>query len=206
MLWSFPSSAPFSSCFFHCLVHSAEGRLTLVGLDSTIWTSAREERLHVLPRLSLGRYRLPWAPATINQSAVVVPVDAARGRGCACAKAADGSTSRGVGTSVTARMRNASGRFAAGRQRGGRPSAAWMPRLKHSMPRPNACAASAPNPCPKHRRMRKLRRRVVTQRNFFSTTRVRPAGVPRTAASVDPQPGTLLLRCLPSGGSQCFGS
>src|SRR5207247_205249 len=62
------------------------------------------------------RYWLPWAPATINQSAVLVPVDAARGRGCACAEAADGSTSRGAGTSVTARMRNASGRFAAGRQ------------------------------------------------------------------------------------------
>jgi hypothetical protein len=30
--------------------------------------------------------------------------------------------------------------------------------------------------------------------------------VPRTAAFVDSQPGTLLLRCLPSGGSQGFGS
>jgi hypothetical protein len=74
------------------------------------------------PRAVPWEASLPWAPLTIKQSAIVVPVRAARVRGFVCAKAADGSTSRDVGTSVTARIRNASVKSAVGRRRGGKPT------------------------------------------------------------------------------------
>ncbi len=59
------------------------------------------------PRAVPWEKTLPWAAVMISQSAAAVPVRDDRGRGSACAKAVDASTSRGVGTSVTARIPNA---------------------------------------------------------------------------------------------------
>jgi hypothetical protein len=198
-------AAPFSSSFLPCLVPSGAYRLAngflVPGFDKRPRrTIARS------PRAIPWERTLPWAAVILSQSAAAVPVRDDRGRGSVCAKAAGVSTSRGVGTSVTARTPNASGRSAVGRRRGGRPGGVWMRQPKPNTPRLNVRAVSVANLRPKHRRPLKLRRRVVTQRNFFSPAFVRPAGVPRTAAFVASQPGTLLLRCLPSGGWQCFGS
>ena len=78
------------------------------------------------------------------------PVRDDRGRGSACAKAVDASTSRGVGISVTARTPNACGWSGAGRRRGGRPNGARTRRSKPSMPRHERArrqrAASSPQP------------------------------------------------------------
>ena len=41
---------------------------------------------------------------------------------------------------------------------------------------------------------------------FFSLPLMRSAGLPRTPRELAPQPGTLLLPCLPSGRSECPGS
>jgi hypothetical protein len=89
------------------------------------------------------------------------------GPGSACAKAVDKNTCRGVGTSVTARIPIASVRSGAGRRPSARPAGARTKRSKPNTPRTNVSAASAPplrrNP-PRHLL---LRRRVVTQQNFF---------------------------------------
>ena len=90
-----------------------------------------------------------------------------RGRGSACAKAVDASTSRGVGTSVTARTPNACVWSGAGRRRSGRPNGVRTMRPKPSTPRPNVRAVSAPHLRPNPRRLPRLRRRVVTQQKFF---------------------------------------
>jgi len=128
--------------------------------------SARGERSHVPPGLSLGRSTLPWAAVMVIQSAAAVPVRDDRGRGSACAKAVGTSTSRGVGTSVTARTPNAGGRCVAGRRRGGRRDDARTLRAKPSTLRISVRAVSVAPLRRKHRRTPKLRRRVVTQQKF----------------------------------------
>lgn len=107
-----------------------------------------------------------------------VPVRDDRGRGSACAKAADVSTSRGVGTSVTAKTPNAGGWSGAGRRRGGRPDGARTRPPKPNTPRPNVRAVSAARLRRKHRRTLPLRLRVVTSKNYFADAGVRPAGLP----------------------------
>jgi hypothetical protein len=111
---------------------------------------------------------LPWAPTTIKQSTLLKPEHAAHARGTAWAKSAVAGTNRGVGTSVIARTRNASGRSAAGRLRSGRPIVAGPTGSKPSMPRQKECAASKPSPRPRPFQSQKLRRRVVTRQNLFS--------------------------------------
>jgi hypothetical protein len=125
--------------------------------------SARGERRAFPPGCPLGG-ALPWARVMIRQTAVA----ADRGRGCACARAVGVRTSRGAGTSVTARTPNACARSGAGRRRSGRPGGAWMRRSKPSKPRLSVRAVSAlhlrrnpPSPS-------KLRQRVVTQQKFFA--------------------------------------
>src|SRR5437773_2912816 len=129
--------------------------------------NARGERERVPPGLSLGRSTLPWAAIMVLQPAAAVPVRDDRGRGSACAKAVGTSTSRGVGTSVTARTPNANGRSAAGRRRGGRRDDATTLRPKPSTPRRSVRAVSAPSLRHQHRRSPKLRLRVVTQQKLF---------------------------------------
>ena len=73
---------------------------------------------------------------------------------------------------------------------------------KPSMPRPKKSAGSEPSPRPRPLKTPKLRPRVVTQQNFFPLSLMRSAGLLRTPRDLTPQPGTLLLRRLPSGGSQ----
>ena len=115
------------------------------------------------PRAGPWENELPWAVVMISRTAV------ADDRGCAsaCAKAVDASTSRGVGISITAKIPNASGWCGGGRRRSGRPSGARTRPPNHSMPRPNACAVSAPPLCHKNQSRRTLGRRVVTQQKFF---------------------------------------
>jgi hypothetical protein len=139
------------------------------------------------PRAVPWEKQLPWARSTINQSAAAVP----ECDDLACAKAAGGGTSRDVGTSSIARMRNACGKFAVGRRLGGRPNGARPPRSKPGTHRLNACAASEPKLRPKRIRGQKLWRRVVTQQKFFFISFVRPAGVLRTHPKLGPQPGPL---------------
>ena len=96
-----------------------------------------------------------------------MPVRDDRGRGCACAKAVDASTSRGVGTSVTARTPNACAWSGAGRRPSGRPNGVRTMRSKSSTPRRNVRAVDASHLRRNHRKPRSLRRRVVTQQKFF---------------------------------------
>ena len=55
---------------------------------------------------------------------------------------------------------------------------------------------------PRPLRTRKLCLRVVTQHKIFSPPLMQSARLPRTHRDLHPQPGSLLLRRLPSGGSQ----
>jgi hypothetical protein len=123
--------------------------------------------LRVLPRLSLGRTRLPWVVVMVVQIAAIVPGRDDRGPGFACAKAVGKSTCRGVGTNITARTPNACGRFGAGKQPSGKPGGARMKPSKPSTPRPSGRAVSALPLRRNHQSLPWLRRRVVTQQNFF---------------------------------------
>jgi hypothetical protein len=129
-------------------------------------TSARGERDSVPRRLSLGRATLPWAAVMVIHSAATVPVRDGRGRGSACAKAVGTSTSRGVGTSVTARTPTVGGWSGAGKRRGGRRDDARTMPPKPSTPRRRLRAVSVPQLRHKHRRIPQLRLRVVTQQKF----------------------------------------
>jgi len=91
-----------------------------------------------------------------------------RGRGFVCAKAVGGRTSRGVGTSVTARIPNACVWCGAGKRRGGKPGSARTTRSKPSTPRQNVRAVSVPYLRRKPQRTPRLQRRVVTQQIFLS--------------------------------------
>src|SRR5271157_1044546 len=100
--------------------------------------SARGECGHILPELFPWETSLPWASTTLKENVAVWPEGASPARASACVKAAAASTSRGAGTSTTARSRNAGGRSVAGRRRGGRPNIAWPPRSKLGTPRQRA--------------------------------------------------------------------
>ena len=115
------------------------------------------------PRAVPWENELPWAVVMISQIAVADD----RGRASACAKAVDASTSRGVQTSVTAKIPNACVWSGAGRRRSGRPSGARMRPPNQSMPRPNVRAVSAPPLRHKLQSRLRLGRRVVTQQEFF---------------------------------------
>jgi hypothetical protein len=127
------------------------------------------------PRAVPWEFALPWNGVILRQSAV--PVRGDRGRGCVCARAVGTGTSHGVGTSVTARTRNASGNSAAGRRRSGRRNGARMTVSKPSTRQRNVNgvsvravkvrAGSARKFQRKHRTRSKLRQRVVTQQKFF---------------------------------------
>jgi hypothetical protein len=158
------------------------------------------------PGFSRGRLSLPWAPTTLREGTAVGPERADRARGPACAKDAAASTTREVGTSATAKGRNAGGKSDAGRRRGGRPDIARLPRPKPGTPRRNARAASGPRLRPRLLNTQRLRRRVVTQQKLFFASLMRSARLSRTAHALGPQPGTLLWPRLPPGGSQCPGS
>jgi hypothetical protein len=149
---------------------------------------------------------LPWAPPTLSQRPALPPVRADRVRGSACAKGADAGISRGLGISATARIRNAGGRFTAGRRHGGRPNIARTPMSKPSTPRLSARAASGPSPHLRLFKNQRLRQRVVTRHILFFPSHMRPARLPRLPHELGPKPGTLLLPRLPSGGSHSPGS
>jgi hypothetical protein len=119
------------------------------------------------PRAVPWEITLPWAPTTLNQSALAVLERDDRARGSACAKAVGTSTSRGVGTSVIAKTPNACARSGAGRPHGGRPNGARTRRSNPSTPRHNRHAVGASPLQHNHRKKPKLRRRVVTRQRFF---------------------------------------
>ena len=158
------------------------------------------------PRAFPWETSLPWAPVRVRKSTALTPEDAARARADARAKGTVASTSRSAGTSATAKIRNACGSSTAGWRRSGRPNVARPPRSKPSMPRRKERAASGPSPRPRPFQHQKLRRRVVTRQNFFFPSLMRSARLLRTTCDFPPQPGTLLLPRLSSGGSQCPGS
>ena len=163
---------------------------------------------NILPELSLGRSHAPVGTLHGTQDKAVPMPRARRPRPRTCfAKDADASTSRERWNQRYCQdpeclrevRRWQAARRQAERRRGRRAS-------KPSMPRPRKSAVSEPSPCPRPLRNPKLRRRVVTQQNFFSPSLMRSAGLLRTARDLTPQPGTLLLRRLPSGRSQRPGS
>jgi hypothetical protein len=118
------------------------------------------------PRAVPWEIALPWAVVMISQTATAVPVGDDRGPESACAKAVAADTSRGVGTSVTARTPNVCAYSGAGRRRGGRPDGVRRMRPKPSTPRRNVRAVGASYLRRKHRRSPRLRQRVVTQQKF----------------------------------------
>lgn len=119
------------------------------------------------PRAVPWEFALPWNVAILRQSAGVLPVRDGRGPGCVCARAVAGGTSHGVGTSVTARIRNACGRSAVGRRRSGRRGGVRTTPSRPSTRWRNVRGVSVPEFRRKHQISPKLRRRVVTQQKFF---------------------------------------
>ena len=90
-----------------------------------------------------------------------------RDRGSACARGAAIDTSHAAGTNVTAGTRNACGRSASGRRRGGRQSIARPLRPRLDTPRQRKRAASESRLRPRPLRILSLRQRVVTQQKLF---------------------------------------
>lgn len=123
--------------------------------------------MDIPPELFPWERHLPWAHVRVRKSAAVRPEGADRVHGFASAKGAGASTSRGGGTSATARIHTASGRSDAGRRRSARPDIARMPMSKPGTPRPSARAVSGPSPRLRLLRAQNLRRRVVTQQKLF---------------------------------------
>lgn len=131
--------------------------------------------MDILPELFPWERHLPWAHVRVRESTAVRPEGADRAHGFVSARGVGASTARGVGTSATARTRNASGRSAVGRRRGGKPDIASTPRPKPGTPRPKKRAVSARCLRLSLFKARKLRRRVVTQqKNFFPPLCNRP--------------------------------
>jgi hypothetical protein len=161
--------------------------------------------LHILPELFPWEKHLPWALVRVRGNTAVRPEGVDRARGIAYARGVDASTCRGVGTSATARSRNAGGRSTAGWRRGGKPDIASTPRSKPSTPRPKKRAASERSPRLRLLRTQNLRRRVVTRQEIFFHSALRSAGLPRAPSELAPQPRTLLRPRLPAGRSQCAG-
>jgi hypothetical protein len=165
-----------------------------------------EDAINILPELFPWELQLPWAHSTVLTDTAVCPERGDLAHGLAFAKDADASTSHDAGTSATARTRNACGKSAAGRMLAARLNAVGTTASKHSMPRRRRSAVSATRPRPRSLRTHRLRPHVVTQQKFFFSPLMRSARLPRTARDLTTQPGTLLLRRLPTGGSQCPGS
>ena len=161
-----------------------------------------EDAINILPELFPWELQLPWAPSTVLTNTAVCPERGDLARGLAFAKDADASTSHDAGTSATARTRNACGKSTAGRRLAARQNVVGMPASKPSMPRPRKSAGSKPKLRPRPLRTRQSRPRVVTQQKIFFSPLMRSARLPRTPRDLAPQPGTLLLRRLPSGRSQ----
>ena len=144
------------------------------------------------PRAVPWERTLPWATVSISQTAAADD----RGRGSACVKAVDKSSSHAVGTNVTARIRHACVPCAAGKRPSVRRNGVPTKRSKSSTPRLNVRAARAPSLCHNPRKSLKLRRRVVTQQKFLSHCRCatgrgamnRPArrGITRQPTAVPP--------------------
>ncbi len=103
----------------------------------------------------------------ISARAAAVPGRDDRGRGCACAKAVAGSTSRGVTTSATVRILSVCASCGAGSRRGGRPDGVRTQRPKRNTLRRSVRAVRVLPLRPKCRKLPALRRRVVTQQEFF---------------------------------------
>jgi hypothetical protein len=167
-----------------------------------VFIAPEENATNILPELFPWELPLPWAPFTVLMDTVVCPEPGDLARGFACAKDADASTSHDAGTSATAGTRNACGKSAAGKRLTARLNVVRMPASKPSMPRPKRSAVSAPRPRPMPLRTPKLRPRVVTQQKIFSAPLMRSTRLPRAPRDLAPQPGSLLLHRLPSGGSQ----
>jgi len=121
------------------------------------------------PRAFPWEKHLPWALVRVRESTATRPEGADRARGIACAKVVGASISRGVGTSATARIRNAGGRSTAGKRRGGKPDIASTPTSKPGTRRLRKSAASERSPRLRLLRTERLRQRVVTRQKFFST-------------------------------------
>jgi hypothetical protein len=119
------------------------------------------------PRAVPWEITLPWAPTTLNQSALAVLERDDHAPGSACAKGVGTSTSRGVGTSVIAKTPSACARSGAGRPHGGRPNGARTRRSNPSTPRHNRRAVGVSPLQRNHWKKPKLRRRVVTRQIFF---------------------------------------
>jgi hypothetical protein len=166
------------------------------------WIALEENAINILPELFPREWPLPWAPLTLRNDTAVCPEGGDLAHGSACAKVADESTSRDAGTSATARIRNASGKSAAGRRLAARPDAARTSWSRPATPRTRNSAASEPKSRPKPLRTRTLRPRVVTHKEIFSPPLMRSAGLLPTPCELIAQPGSLLRRRLPSGRSQ----
>jgi hypothetical protein len=150
------------------------------------------------PELSPGRKHLPWALLRLREKTALRPERAGRAHGVVSAKGAGARICHGVGTSATARSRNASGKSGAGRRHGARPNVAGIPQPNAATPKPKESAVSEPRPL----RSRRLRRRVVTQQKLFFPSPLQSARLPPSPRGLTPYRGTLLLFRVPSGGPQ----
>ena len=162
----------FSSSFLPCLVGPF---LSVFSLKYRLANARLCPGCDKHPRRTLARSpravpwetALPWVAVMISEDAAAVPGRDDRGRGSACAKAVAANTSRGVGTSITARTSNVCARSGAGRRHGARPDDVRGRRPKPGTPRRNVRAVRVSHLWRNHRRLLKLRRRVVTQQKVF---------------------------------------
>ena len=127
-----------------------------------------ENATNILPELFPWELPLPWAPFTVPKATAVCRERGDLAREFACAKDADASTSRGAGTSATARTRNACGKSAAGRRLAARLNVARTLASKCGMPRPRRSAGSEPKSRPRPLITPKLASAWSRSRKFFS--------------------------------------
>ena len=161
---------------------------------------------NILPELSLGRSNLPWATTTLKKNAVPKPERAARASEPASTKSAVAST--------TARRWNQ--RYCQDPECL-REVNRWLAARRQAERREDDTAKAQHAQAEKARRQqaksvpKDVQKPELTPARghaakLFFPSLMRSAGLLRTARDLTPQPGTLLLRRLPSGGSQCPGS
>jgi hypothetical protein len=154
------------------------------------------------PRAFPWEKLLPWAIVRVRKDVALRLDGAERTGGVAFVKTVAANISRGVTTSATVKILNASKSFVAGRQRKGKPGIVRTSRSELGMPRPRRRAASEPG---RRRRLLKtpsLRRRVVTQQKIFFAPVLRSPRLLPTPGDLPAPSRALLFGRLSAGRSQ----
>lgn len=157
-----------------------------------------ERMLAHSPRAFPWEHNLPWALARVLKIIAVGPEHADRASENACARGAVVGTKHGTGTSATAKIRSACGRFVAGRRRGARPNVVRITMSKPSTPKQRRIAVSESSLRPRRLRAPKPYPPRGHAPQFFFASGLRSARVLQSPQEIGPQPSALLLLRLSS--------